>query len=255
MKKKNYIIIGLVVIVVILIVALVIFFSRKNNEDGNNMVMVSENNVTNENTENNTSIVDQDTSNQNVVEIENMKNEINATGNTDIYYVDEEYDGRKILQIKPDVQFDVDLAGIMKNSKPEENEINELVGKEPTNNGVWISEQSREIFSNLLKNNNITDFNISDEGYLQINNSGNNDMANKLVNMINSDRLYIINMTGTAYERDYISGEITEYPFEDMDPTQAIEPYQKDNKIILEITTNKMQRLSESEILDAITSY
>ena len=143
----------------------------------------------------------------------------------------------------------------MKNSKPEENEINELVGKEPTNNGVWISEQSREIFSNLLKNNNITDFNISDEGYLQINNSGNNDMANKLVNMINSDRLYIINMTGTAYERDYISGEITEYPFEDMDPTQAIEPYQKDNKIILEITTNKMQRLSESEILDAVTSY
>lgn len=255
MKNKKYIIIGLAIIVIILVVALVIFFSRKNNEDGNNMVMVSENNVTNENAENNTSIVDQDTSNQNVVEIENMKNEINATGNTDIYYVDEEYDGRKILQIKPDVQFDVDLAGIMKNSKPEENEINELVGKEPTNNGVWISEQSREIFSNLLKNNNITDFNISDEGYLQINNSGNNDMANKLVNMINSDRLYIINMTGTAYERDYISGEITEYPFEDMDPTQAIEPYQKDNKIILEITTNKMQRLSESEILDAVTSY
>lgn len=255
MKNKKYIIIGLAIIVIILIVALVIFFSKKDNEDGNNMVMISENNVTNENAEDNTSIVDQDTSNQNVVEIENMKNEINATGNTDIYYVDEEYDGRKILQIKPDVQFDVDLAGIMKNSKPEENEINELVGKEPTNNGVWISEQSREIFSNLLKNNNITDFNISDEGYLQINNSGNNDMANKLVNMINSDRLYIINMTGTAYERDYISGEITEYPFEDMDPTQAIEPYQKDNKIILEITTNKMQRLSESEILDAITSY
>lgn len=255
MKKKNYIIIGLVVIVVILIVALVIFFSRKNNEDGNNMVMVSENNVTNENTENNTSIVDQDTSNQNVVEIENMKNEINATGNTDIYYVDEEYDGRKILQVKPDVQFDVDLAGIIKNTIPEENEISELVGKAPTDNGIWISEQSRDNFSNLLKNNNITDFNISDEGYLQINNSENNDMANKLVNMINSNNLYIINITGIAYERDYISGEITEYPFEDMDPTQAVEPYQKDNKIILEVTTNKMKELTESEILDAITSY
>lgn len=255
MKNKKYIIIGLAIIVIILIVALVIFFSRKNNEDGNNMVMVSENNVTNENTENNTSIVDQDTSNQNVVEIENMKNEINATGNTDIYYVDEEYDGREILQVKPDVQFDVDLAGIIKNSKPEENEINELVGKAPTNNGVWISEQSRESFSNLLKNNNITDFNISDEGYLQIDNSRNNDMANKLVNMINSDRLYIINMTGIAYERDYISGEITEYPFEDMDPYQAIEPYQKDDKIILELTTNKMKELTENEILDAVTSY
>lgn len=255
MKNKKYIIIGLAIIVIILIVALIIFFSRKNNEDGNNMVMVSENNVTNENTENNTSIVDQDTSNQNVVEIENMKNEINATGNTDIYYVDEEYDGRKILQVKPDVQFDVDLAGIIKNTMPEENEINELVGKAPTDNGIWISEQSRERFSDLLKNNNINDFSISDDGYLQINNSENNDMANKLVNMINSNNLYIINITGIAYERDYISGEITEYPFEDMDPTQAVEPYQKDNKIILEVTTNKMQELTESEILDAITSY
>lgn len=252
MKKKNYIIIGLVVLVVILIIVLIVFFSRKGNENVNN---TETENVVNENTENNTNIVDQNIEKQNPEEIESIKNEINATGNTDIYYVDEEYDGRKILQIKPDVQFDVDLAGIMKNSKPEENEINELVGKEPTNNGVWISEQSREIFSNLLKNNNITDFNISDEGYLQINNSENNDKANKLVNMINSNNLYIINITGIAYERDYISGEITEYPFEDMDPTQAVEPYQKDNKIILEVTTNKMKELTESEILDAITSY
>ena len=255
MKNKKYIIIGLAVIVIILIVALVIFFSKKDNEDVNNMILVSENNVTNENAEDNTSIVDQDTSNQNVEEIENMKNEINATGNTDIYYVDEEYDGRKILQVKPDVQFDVDLAGIIKNTIPEENEISELIEKAPTDNGVWISEQSRESFSNLLKNNNINDFTISDDGYLQINNSENNDMANKLVNMINSNNLYIINITGIAYERDYISGEITEYPFEDMDPTQAVEPYQKGNKIILEVTTNKMQELTESEILDAITSY
>ena len=255
MKNKKYIIIGLAIIVIILIVALVIFFSKKDNEDVNNMILVSENNVTNENAEDNTSIVDQDTSNQNVVEIENMKNEINATGNTDIYYVDEEYDGRKILQVKPDVQFDVDLAGIIKNTMPEENEISELVGKAPTDNGIWISEQSRERFSDLLKNNNINDFSISDDGYLQINNSENNDMANKLVNMINSNNLYIINITGIAYERDYISGEITEYPFEDMDPTQAVEPYQKDNKIILEVTTNKMKELTESEILDAITSY
>lgn len=255
MKNKKYIIIGLAIIVIILIVALVIFFSKKDNEDVNNMILVSENNVTNENAEDNTSIVDQDTSNQNVEEIENMKNEINATGNTDIYYVDEEYDGRKILQVKPDVQFDVDLAGIIKNTIPEENEISELIEKAPTDNGVWISEQSRESFSNLLKNNNINDFTISDDGYLQINNSENNDMANKLVNMINSNNLYIINITGIAYERDYISGEITEYPFEDMDPTQAVEPYQKGNKIILEVTTNKMQELTESEILDAITSY
>lgn len=44
-----------------------------------------------------------------------MKKEINATGNTDIYQVEKEKDGRKILQIKPQIQFNVDLAGIIKN--------------------------------------------------------------------------------------------------------------------------------------------
>ena len=73
--------------------------------------------------------------------------------------------------------------------------------------------------------------------------------------MINSDKLYIINMTGIAYERDYISGEIVEYPFEDMDPYQVVEPYQKENKIILEITTNKNKKLTEKEILETIISY
>ena len=256
MEKKKYVIIGLVIIVIIIIIALIVFFINKNDKNVNNTINNSEaENVINENTENNTNEDNENLENQNVEEIENMKNEISATGNTDIYYIDEEYDGRKILQVKPSVQFDVDLAGIIKNAKPEENEIEELINKSPTNNGVWISEQSRENFSNLLKNNNINAFTISDDGYLQINNSENNDMANKLLNMINSDKLYIINMTGIAYERDYISGEITEYPFEDMDPTQAIEPYQKENKIILEVTTNKMQELTESEILDAVTSY
>ena len=73
--------------------------------------------------------------------------------------------------------------------------------------------------------------------------------------MINSDNLYVINMTGIAYERDYISGEIVEYPFEDMDPYQIIQPYKTGNKIILEITSNKNARLSDNEILEAIITY
>ena len=53
--------------------------------------------------------------NTNKNEIEEIKNEINATANSEIYYVEEEYDGRKILQIKPEVQYDIDLASILKN--------------------------------------------------------------------------------------------------------------------------------------------
>lgn len=249
MKSKKYIIIGIILLIVISIIGLVIFFNNKNNENMN-----SKENVSYENNENLENSTNENTSNENIEEIESIKNEINATGNTDIYHIEEEYDGRKILQVKPDVQFDVDLAGIMKNAKPEENEINDLIGRAPKNNGIWISEQSRERFSELLRNSNIENFSISDDGYLQIDNSS-NELANKIINMINSDKLYIINITGVAYERDYISGEITEYPFEDMDPYQILQPYQKDNKVILEMTTNKMKRLNENEILDAITNY
>ena len=249
MKSKKYIIMGIILLIVISIIGLVIFFNNKNNENMN-----SKENVSYENNENLENSTNENTSNENIEEIESIKNEINATGNTDIYHIEEEYDGRKILQVKPDVQFDVDLAGIMKNAKPEENEINDLIGRAPKNNGIWISEQSRERFSELLRNSNIENFSISDDGYLQIDNSS-NELANKIINMINSDKLYIINITGVAYERDYISGEITEYPFEDMDPYQILQPYQKDNKVILEMTTNKMKRLNENEILDAITNY
>ena len=73
--------------------------------------------------------------------------------------------------------------------------------------------------------------------------------------MIQSDKLYIINITGIAYERDYITGDIVEYPFEDMDPEQVIELYKNGNKKILEITTNKKQELLDKEILEEITLY
>ena len=65
----------------------------------------------------------------------------------------------------------------------------------------------------------------------------------------------IINITGIAYQRDYISGEIVEYPFEEMDPEQILETYQDENNIILEITTNKKQKLTDEEILETIVKY
>ena len=43
----------------------------------------------------------------------------------------------------------MDLAGIIKASIPQEDEIDELLGQAPSNNGIWISEQSRESFSNF----------------------------------------------------------------------------------------------------------
>lgn len=98
-------------------------------------------------------------------------------------------------------------------------------------------------------------FSITNEGYLKIDSSVENTISKKLENMIKSNKLYIINITGKAYERDHITGEIVEYPFEDMDPTQILEIYEKENQIILEVTTNKNKKLSDREILEAIVQY
>ena len=128
MKNKKYIVMVIATIIVIFIIVMISI----NSENNNNIVTKNEiNNVVN-NIDDGNIIAD------NLEEIENMKNEINASGDTNIYQIEEEYDGRKILQVKSEVQFDVDLAGIIKNSKPEENEINDLVRQPPENNGIWI---------------------------------------------------------------------------------------------------------------------
>lgn len=255
--KKQYYIMSLVILIVI--IGIIIFFiNRKKSDDSGveNILLTNEiQNLSNIIDENNIiqNVFSEQAESDNLDEIRNMQTQINSTANPNIYKIEEEYDGRKILQIKPEVQYV--LAGVLKNGKPLENEINELLKGVPNKNGIWISEQSRQKFLNLLANNNINNFYISDDGYLQSSESTESQLAIKLENMINSDNLYVINMTGIAYERDYISGEIVEYPFEDMDPYQIIQPYKTGNKIILEITSNKNARLSDNEILEAIITY
>ena len=121
---------------------------------------------------------------------------------------------------------------------------------------MWISESSREKFIELLNSNNIVDFEITNEGYLKCNKQENlTEQEEKLKNMTESNKLYVIDMSEKTYQRDYITGEIIEYPFEDMDPYQVIEPYDTENAIILGVTANKENRLSNQEILNTIVVY
>lgn len=236
MKKK---IILLLIIICMVIVTLVIF----------NKI-----NVTNKKKENEEN---SDISN-NVEIIENIQKDINSTANTDLFEVVTEYDGKNSIRIKPDIQFNTVLAGIIKKDIPNENEINELIKNAPTNTGIWINDNSREDFINLLESNNINSFEIDENGYLKKKNNKDNELSNKvkIINqMVNSDELYIIDMSGKCYIRDDVSGEILEYPFEEMDPYQIAEPYYNDNVIILNIISNKNNYLSNEEILEGILSF
>ena len=242
--KKNILIVLLLAIVVVIVIGL-IFNNKKENSDQN----ILQNEIKSDEFMNR--IVSTDSN-----EINAIKNEINATGQTDIYQIEEEYDGRKIIQVKPDVQYQVALAGIIKNGIPAEDEINTILEQAPNSSGMWISESSREKFMELLNSNYIVDLEITNEGYLKCNKQENlTEQEEKLKDMAESDKLYVIDVSGKTYQRDYISGEVIEYPFEEMDPYQVLEPYEIENSIILGVTSNKENRLSNKEILDAIIAY
>ena len=242
--KKNILIVLLLAIVVVIVIGL-IFNNKKENSDQN----ILQNEIKSDEFMNR--IVSTDSN-----EINAIKNEINATGQTDIYQIEEEYDGRKIIQVKPDVQYQVALAGIIKNGIPAEDEINTILEQAPNSSGMWISESSREKFMELLNSNNIVDFEITNEGYLKCNKQENlTEQEEKLKDMAESDKLYVIDVSGKTYQRDYISGEVIEYPFEEMDPYQVIEPYEIDDSIILGVTSNNDNYLSNEEILNTILEY
>ena len=139
--KKNILIVLLLAIVVVIVIGL-IFNNKKENSDQN----ILQNEIKSDEFMNR--IVSTDSN-----EINAIKNEINATGQTDIYQIEEEYDGRKIIQVKPDVQYQVALAGIIKNGIPAEDEINTILEQAPNSSGMWISESSREKFMELLNSN------------------------------------------------------------------------------------------------------
>ena len=256
MKKHYYIFFVVTIILIVLGIFMLINKKRNpeelkkeniiNNDEENNSINGDENT----NIEKYNSVVEVPTT-----ELEDMKNSISATGNTEIYQVEQEKDGRKILQIKPQIQFYVDLAGIIKKSKPNEEELEKLVAQVPTDYGIWISTQSRENFLKILNKNGITNFTIAENGYLKNNGTPKNDIEKQLDKMIKSNKLYIINITGIAYQRDYISGEIITYPFEELDPEQVLETYTDEDKIILELSTNEKQKLTNKEILETIVKY
>lgn len=190
---------------------------------------------------------------QNVVDdpnsiIEEIKDETGATASDELYEVQKEYDGREILTIKPDIQFKTVLAGVLKNGKPSTQDIEKLeISK--FHQGVWISEISREKFLKILKKCEIENFDIDKNGYLYKKSNSDNKYSQKLEKMINSNELTIIDITGTCYVRDEMTGEIVEYPFKDMDLYQVCEKYKTDGGTIIIITTNNVK---ETDILNEI---
>lgn len=180
--------------------------------------------------------------------VEDIKKETGATANEEMYEVQKEYDGREILTIKPDIQFKTVLAGILKNGKPSKQDIEQL-DLSKFHKGVWISETSRNKFLQILKKCEIENFAIDADGYLYKKEDIQNEYSTKLENLINLDKLTIIDIKGICYIRDEMTGDIVEYPFKDMDLYQICENFETEGSKIIIVTTNDVK---EIDILKAI---
>lgn len=270
MKKKNRIIAIIMTILLILAIIIGIVAANKQKEikeantpnipenQTSNEKINEENSTENQVTENTASSEETEnaTEQEKTSEIEDLKNETGSKGDSKIYDVAQEYDGKKTLTVKPSVQFQTVLAGAIKNGKPEETEVTKIVNGFSYKKGAYITKQSREKFIELLKSLGIDEFSINDnDGYIAKISEPKNNLAKQLESLINNGKTYVIDMTGTCYMRDDVTGEIVEYPFEKMDPSEICEPFISGSNTLLAITSNKDNTIAASEIIQTILQY
>lgn len=185
--------------------------------------------------------------------IDELKQEYSMTGDTDLYEIQTEYDGRKVLVIKASENYRVVFAGLIGKTEPDLNEIEEIFEQNhPTKAGIWIEDESREKILNYLNNTLESTYTIDEDGYLNILNlqkGKNDDIINLL---INGDKQYLLSINSTTYYIDALTGEVMDNPYEEMDGAQTYSYFEDENKMIIFIPENKDKHLSNQEIFESI---
>ena len=193
----------------------------------------------------------------NIEMIEEVKEETGATGNTDIYEVQEDKTtNTEIVTVKANIKYKVAFAGMIKQSKPVFGEIDKIFEENyPKKNGIWIENNSRNKVLEEMNNSNMfnSKYAINKDGYLVIEKENTlNENDKKIKNIINGKKQYIFSISSLCYIVDDITGEILDYSFEDMDKYQTFEYFEDENKKIIFITENKSNQLKENEIIESL---
>lgn len=229
-NKRKYIFAILIIVFVILIIAFGIFkIITKNGENNDNK------------------------DDKEIERIEELKQESSIQGDTEIYEIQEDYDGTEVLTVKADLKYKVALSGMMQNSTPEIEGLNSV--KEISGTGIWIEEGSRNKIINMFNNSKYINskYSINDKGYLFIENENYaNDVDKRIKEIINGSKQYILKISSECYIIDNLTGEVLDYNFENMDKYQTYEYFESDNKMIIFINENKGNQLLENEIIDSV---
>lgn len=188
--------------------------------------------------------------------LQELKEEYKIEGNNELYEIETEYDGRKAVVIKPEINYNVAFSGLIKKEKPEFSEINDIIKNNyPNDNGIWIESESREKILEYLNNNESfnTKYYINENGYLQLeqnNNKTENDL--KIEKIVNSQKQYIFAICGFNYMVDNVTGDIIKNPYEDLSADQPYDYFEYDNKMLIFITENSNKKLTNDEIFNSI---
>ena len=138
---------------------------------------------------------------------------------------------------------------------PEYNNIDQIISQTPIEkNGMWIDKNIQDKFLNMLGEVTKSEYEINSDGYLSIKNGNNqNDNDKKIESLINGQNKYIITITDKYYQLDTVTGEVVEFPFEQLDNYQTFDIVRNtDNSNIICITSNKNNRLTNKEIMQDV---
>ena len=123
----------------------------------------------------------------------------------------------------------------------------------PKKAGIWVKEQDKEKFLELLKTETESIYDIDKNGYLYIKNKDKqNENDKKIEEKIKGNKLYMFSISSTCYIIDPVTNEKIEYCFEDMDQYQVYEYFENNDKSLIFITENKKGLLSNKEIITSI---
>lgn len=170
-----------------------------------------------------------------------------------IYEVQKEYDGREVVVIKPSLQFKVAMAGAIIKEKPQLSAIENILKEAPTKNGIWISKSSREEFLKIINEITTQHYIVDSEGYLVQEQTGNSNEIDKAITKIIKDKkLRAFDISSITYLIDEVSGEIEEYPFEDIDPETPFEYFETNNESLYVLTSNSSKKMDYKNIIKEI---
>lgn len=241
--KNKIKLISLIATIIVAILVLTIVVSKR-----------SEKSVSNEGYEENINTEEEKTKETEVEDVEELKEQTGKTGAAELYEIQNGYGDVKVATIKSSIKYKVAFSGMIKGSKPEIEELDDIIEKEhPKNNGIWIYEKDRNTVLDYLKSVTLSQYSINQEGYLKIDNKEQqNDYDKKIEKAINGDKLYVLNVSSKYYIVDEITGEILDYSFEDMDEYQTYEYSEDNNKFIIFITENKKNQLNKETIIKSV---